>query len=501
MTKILFGATLLCVAVVIGGIHRGFDISDEGLYTLLAHPSQENKAGIFNYDLFFKSFYRLTRHSFSVAELRVLRLLSYLLGALALAGFWKNSSAEPKFNPQIFWISCLGLFSGYGFLPPTLSYNSLTVVLICFWLFFISNDQKSLRTTLFLGIILAALVYVKISLALLFFPLTFLILIFRQKLKPIYSLGLILPVIVSELLFQILFNENAWIRLQAGIPLNSQRTGYQIGLMLESIAVGGFWVVLMAALFFGMGYFRRTNSFFYPAMNIITAFSALVIGYLTHITEEWNHLFLLAAAAFLGFQTGTGAFKPAKMNFWFLLLLALPFLLHFGSNVYWLRIGIHYLVFWILAAKWMLKSRNWEVNFVTLGFSVFLVFNGIWWYPFGHEKPLWAEKVRYQLEEGQTLLLDPDLVEIVSEIKIFYSGQSDSTILAAYRIPGLVYLTGTTIPLSPTLWEKSQLSALLRNKPKAMIYNKFEDLPENWIYENTRDLGVFCSDSLQLLWD
>ena len=111
MSKLAPFAVMACVFLVFTGINRGFDISDEGLYVLLADPRQDNVAGIFNYDLIFKLIYQGIGYSFSLVELRILRLIGYLMGALALTGFWKNVSAEPKMSAEVFWISCLGLFS------------------------------------------------------------------------------------------------------------------------------------------------------------------------------------------------------------------------------------------------------------------------------------------------------------------------------------------------------------------------------------------------------
>jgi len=501
MNKLLAGASILCVVMVICGINRGFDYSDEGLYVMLADPFQENFAGIFNYDLFFKLVHLPTGYSFSIVELRILRLLSYFLGAWALVGFWKNISGEQKPRFEIFWISCLGLFAGYAFLPPTLSYNSLTVVLVCFWLNLLSKEQISRSSYFFLGLILAVLVYVKVTVVLLLFPLTILVLILRKKFKIFSSLMLILPLILFEFSFLALFRESALTRLQEGIPMNTTRTGYQVGLMAKCVAVGGFWITLMGSLFFGLGYLKRSKNSFYPAMQILTGFAVCVIGYLTHITDEWNHLVLLFFSAFFGFQFGSGIFKLSKTNLWIPLLLLLPFILHFGSNVYWLRIGIHYFVFWILAGLWLYKNLNWEMEIVISLLCIMLVFNGIWWHPFNHEKPLWSEKTAWQIGERENLFLDPELVEILSEIMKFNDRNANSQLLAAYRIPGLSWLVGVTIPFSPGIWEKAQLDGFYEDKPKAMIYNKLQNLPESWQFNHSQYLGTYRSDSLQLLWD
>lgn len=501
MNKLLAGASILCVVMVIFGINRGFDYSDEGLYVMLADPFQENVAGIFNYDLFFKLVHHSTGYSFSIVELRILRLLSYFAGAWALASFWKNISGEQKIRFEIFWISCLGLFAGYAFLPPTLSYNSLAVVLVCLWLSLLSKEEMWRSTYFFLGLILAVLVYVKVTTALLLFPLSFLILIFWKKLKALSFLLLVLPLILVELSFLALFGENALTRLQEGIPLNTQRTGYNLGLMVKSIAVGGFWIASSGILFFGLGYLKKSKSSFFIAMQIIAGFAIVVISYLTHITDEWNHLALLFVAAFFGFQYGYGNFKPTKTNLWVLLLFLLPFILHFGSNVYWLRIGIHYFVFWILAGLWLFKNLDWEMEIVISLLCIILVFNGIWWHPFNHEKPLWSEKTTWQIGEREKVFLDPELVSILIEISKFKDQQANPRLLAAYRIPGLPWLVGASIPYSPGIWEKTQLDGFFEDKPKAMIYNKLQNLPEGWKFKHSRYLGAYRSDSLQLLWD
>jgi hypothetical protein len=487
--------------MILAGVNRGFDISDEGLYALLASPNQENVAGIFNYDLFFKLIYKATGHSFTLIQLRVLRLITYFAAAWALTGFWRNISAEPNIRFDIFWFSCLGIFAGYAFLPPTLSYNSLTVVLVCFWLNQVSQVQKTVLTFILLGITLTALVYVKVTTSLLFFPLTILILVFWQKLNLRDSIFLFLPLIFFETLFLILFEENGFSRLHAGIPMNMQRDGYQSFLMVKSVVVGVFWISILVFLFFCIGHFQKRKSSLYPASQIVSFFLVFVICYLTHITDEWNHLVLFLAASFLGFQLGIGTFKPTKTNLWILLLLVLPFILHLGSNVYWLRIGVHYLVFWILAFLWIFKNLNWELGVLIPLFAILMVFNGIWWHPFGHEKPLWTEKTEWKVGEKQLLQIDPELATLSDRLKSFRDQKSQSQLVAAYRIPGYAWLTGTTLPFTPGFWENKQLNAFFKKKPDEMLYNKLQELPQGWKFNQSRELGVYRGDSLLLLWD
>ena len=314
-------------------------------------------------------------------------------------------------------------------------------------------------------------------------------------------MGLLLPLLISESLFLIVFDENAVSRLSEGIPLTTQRNTYQIGLMIKSILVGGVWMSFVGLLFAGLGYFYSIKSSIFIALLVIVGFGSAWIGYLTHITDEWNHLILLAFAAFFGYQWGMGVFRPFKINLWILFLMILPFLLHFGSNVYWLRIGVHYLVFWILAMRWLFRNLTWEPTIATIVLSVLVVFNGIWWHPFGHHKPLWTEKVAWEVGGKEWIYLDLELVDIASELAMIVEKDPNSQLLGAYRIPGLAWLTGATSPQSPLIWERSQLDAFFPAQPERMIYNKLEMLPESWSFKHQKDLGVFRGDSLVVVWD
>ena len=74
---------LMCLLFIWIGINKGFDISDEGLYVLLTVPTQENQSGIINYDLFFKLIFQVTGISFSLIDLRLIRLVGYFFAGYA----------------------------------------------------------------------------------------------------------------------------------------------------------------------------------------------------------------------------------------------------------------------------------------------------------------------------------------------------------------------------------------------------------------------------------
>ena len=502
MGKLLPAAVICIVLLVLAGLNRGFDISDEGLYVLLADPLQSNVAGIFNYDLFFKLIHLLFGYEFTLVELRLFRLISYLLGAWALMGFWKNVSGEEKSDLKVFWIACLGIFAGYAFLPPTLSYNALVVVLTCFWLKNLSKPSLSWWSNLGLGSVIALVAYVKISLLPFFVVISLFVIWVKNKDNLKLAPVLFLPLLVLECFFWLALDENASMRLWEGIPANRHRPTYQFPYLIRSVLVGIFWSGLIAVFFFLSGYVTRFRKVTFRYFSWIIA-GGLVGGavYQTHITAEWNHVVLLFSAAVIAYRMGQTEFGFFKINTWALLLFILPFALHFGSNVYWLRIGTHYWVFWILGFLLIAKSEVERFALPIGTLSILLVFNGIWWHPFGQEQPLWAEKFPWQRTAGEVIYLNAEEVGIAQKISDLKTGKGINEILAVYRIPGLVWLAGMTIPFSPGFWEMSQIETFFINQPRQLIYSGQEELPQRWRFHHQTNLGQFQGDNMLLLWN
>lgn len=479
MPKYLFLVTIICIAMVILGINRGFDVSDEGLYVLLAHPLQENQGGIFNYDLFFKLFYQITGIHFGVVGLRFLRLLAYGLGALALAIFYRNAGAENQLSPKIILLSLLGLFAGYGFLPASLSYNHLSVVLAACWLALVSSSGFDWKKSLCIGLLIALLVYVKVTTALLIGVLTLGIWVFEKRLNGKAFLSLIIPFLALEVFFFSTLGQSAILRLQEGLAVQTARADYHWWTLIKHTAVGGFWCLMI----FGNAFlvFRWIKRPIFQALLVLPPL--LLFFFLTWVTEEWNHIFLLSAAVVwaLLFARSRFTYLTSQAQVWTLLLLVFPFVLHLGSNVYWLRIGIHYLVFWILA--WLIWEKNQGLQvgkWVNYGLAVaglILVFHGLWWHPF-EQKELWKNTDNWEYLPGKTILLTP---RQVSKLQNLGSQLGEEEILAAYRISGIPFLLGKTLPKSPGFWDREQLEGFFpRGYTKDVLFYPIDSLPRNF---------------------
>lgn len=490
---------LVCLLLIVLGINRGFDVSDEGFYVMLTVPQQENEFGIINYDLFFKLIFRLTGYSFSLVELRIIRLVGYFLAALALTKFVKTNFKSSLSKPQVFILLILGLFSGYAFLPPSLSYNSLTMVLSSFWICVIFSDLSTIRKSLFLGLILALSVYVKITvaLALLLFFLGFFAL--KGKLSTKIVALHITPLLLFELVFWVFLQDFALMRLQKAIPFTSSRPGYGIIQLLKSPIIGLLFSFL--GLMIGR-LISNTRKKPFPILILVWIIAAGLfywINTFTHITEEWNHSFLLVCAVFLGFFVFNSG-RQRSFTIEEIVLFLLPFLLHLGSNVYWLRIGIHYWVFWLILI--LVYAPDYSKIFLNLigMISMFLVFNGIWWHPFGHEKPLWSSKIDFY-RGPEVIKIDKSQVELVEKIQQFAEARGVTQIQAAYRIPGLIWLAGYQIPHTANIWDKSQLQIIPSNPPKEMVYCENQSLPDSWEFDQSLPIGYMEGNPVYLLWN
>jgi hypothetical protein len=466
--------------MVILGINRGFDVSDEGLYVLLAHPLQENQGGIFNYDLFFKLFHQITGIHFGIVGLRLLRLFIYSLGALALAVFYRNLKGEKRLSLESYLISLLGLMAGYGFLPASLSYNHLSVVLAAGCLALLSTRVSKLTQNLSLGLLLGILVYVKVTTALLLGLLTLGLMLYEKRLNWKVLFALLIPFILLEGVFYLTLSANAIIRLSDGLSIQTGREDYHWWTLVKHTGVGAFWSLLLFVISFLS--FRLIKKKFFQALLIISAFH--LTFFITHITDEWNHFFLLLGVVIWAWFFAKSDFSrfSAKEKIWILLLLVLPFVLHFGSNVYWLRIGIHYLVFWImawliLAEKARLKSFKW-VN-IGISFSaLLLVFNGLWWHPF-EQRELWKNTDNWEYLPGKTIRLSSHQISTLQKLKIQIGEEKE--LLAAYRISGIPFLLGKTLPQSPGYWDQEQLKGFFpEGYSKDVLFSPIDSLPQNF---------------------
>jgi hypothetical protein len=502
------GLVLFTILVIIFAIPRGFDLSDEGLYVLLADPNQQNLGGIFNYDLFFKLVFKFTGIDFGIKGLRVLRLMSYFLGAFGLAIFWKNIQKESRISFPIFLLALTGLFAGYAFLPATLSYNSISVVAVCLWLGIVSSVALNWKHWLLLGLVFLTLFYSKITVCFLLGFLTILYFGFNKQLNLKNVLFLLTPFVFFEGLFFILFQENALSRLFAEQGFLHQRQDYSMVLLLKYTMVGIFWSLITSVFFLIAGKLKQDSSKLYFSFLALATFVLCFVCYRTTITDEWSHIFPLASFALIGMQMGQANWKEFKSKKgWFLfVLIALPFLLHFGSNVYWMRLVIHYWVFWLFAFALLIQTKSAKFQIAFYQFSavssLLLVIVGLWITPF-EGSYLWDSSHPWEYKPGKKILLSKSQIDFLQKLKIEIEPIEAGEVASLYMNPGLLFLLNRTSPHIPGYWKPSQAKAFLGNgdELELILFNQREAFPfdpRRW--EITNELIQPNGEKLQVLW-
>ncbi|MFT4855344.1 MAG: hypothetical protein ACI9UV_000002 [Algoriphagus sp.] len=505
MQRVLVFFTIL---VIIIAIPRGFDFSDEGLYVLLADPNQQNLGGIFNYDLFFKLIFKFSGIDFGIKGLRVFRLISYFLGAFGLAFFWKNLQKASRISFPIFLLALTGLFAGYGFLPASLSYNSISVVAVCLWLGIVSNEALNWKYWLLLGLVFLTLFYSKITVCFLLGFLTILYFGFNKQLNFKYVLFLLTPFIFFEGLFFILFQENALSRLFAEQGFLHQRQDYSMVLLIRFTMVGIFWILFAAFFFLIAGKLKHDLSKLYSTVLVLATFVLCAVFYWTRITEEWSHIFPLTTFALIGMQMGQVNWKQfkSKKRFFIFVLIALPFLLHFGSNVYWMRLGIHYWVFWLFAFALLIQTNSVKFQIAFHRFSavssLLLVIVGIWITPF-EGSYLWDSSYSWEYRPGKKILLSKPQIDFLKKLKFEIEPFESGEIASLYLNPGLLYLLNRTSPHIPGYWKPSQAKIFLGNgdELELILFNQRETFPFDQKRWKTKDeLIQPDGEKLQVLW-
>lgn len=408
----------------------------------------------------------------------------------------------------MYLLAVLGLFSGYAFLPPSLSYNSISVVLACFWLAIISNQEKQLKDYLFLGLILGLLFYVKITSCLVLGVLTLGLSVYKGEFNLKLIVGLLIPFLVMEFCFYLSLGDTGVLRFTGGLDLLRSRNDYGYYLLVKYLAVGIFWLVLVFVPFWVAGFYNLKSKGLTVFFGLVGLLSLISIFIFTTITDEWNHAILLISSAVLGYFVGKHGIR--NMNsaqlLAFFLLAGMPFFLFFGSNVYWLRLGIHYWVFWIFAlmlffSHFTSKLQNVFKLGIAIG-SLLLVVNGIWLSPFGQE-PLWKSDFKWEYGSGKSILLSQSQVDLLKNLKKKTDSYSKEEVLAIYRIPGIPYMLNLNSPKSPGYWSRSHLESYFPEGVnfELIIYSPSDSLPQGeWGAFTRQHYPMPNGEEIQVLW-
>ena len=321
-------------------------------------------------------------------------------------------------------------------------------------------------------------------------------------------LFLLLPFLLLELVFMLVLGESGVTRAIAAQEMLKYRPDYHFPTIVKYTAVGIFWSVLVFTPFVFAGYLRRKGKFYHRIVVGIGFVIFLVISYFTTITAEVNHYLLLGTLAVLGFLMGSSPFpKMSRRQTGFLLLLiGFPFILHFGSNVYFLRLGIHYWVFWMLAILFSLREEHVKgriiLHILFPLFSLILVFNGISIYAF-NSYSYTDESVLWEYQKGKFIRLPISERNLYDDLSNLVSETGEQYVLPIYRNPGLVYMLGKRHPKTPGLWSSYQLRYFFPSAEAIAVifYNDTFEFPfdrDEWIKQG--EFVIKEDQIIQVFW-
>jgi hypothetical protein len=321
-------------------------------------------------------------------------------------------------------------------------------------------------------------------------------------------LVLSLPFSLLEIVFFFMLGESGILRALAAEKMLEFRPDYHFMNIVKYSIAGVYWSILVITPFFLSGYLKWiSNRYCKPALLISLFFFSLVI-YFTTITNEINHVLLLSTLALLGFLMGSSQLsKMTEREAGFLsLLMVFPFILHFGSNVYFFRLGIHYWVFWILAVFFVVRFNKfeWKIIFQCLLpiLSLILVFNGISLYSFNFYNYN-EETAFWEYRKGKSIRIPLSEIDLYSNLIKLTSLSEESNVLPIFRNPGLVYMIGKSHPRTPGLWSRDQLKYyFLDTEPIGVIfYNDTFGFPfDRSKWNEKAEFTVKGEQKLQVFW-
>jgi len=478
----LFSAAVLLVSVV-WAIDRGFDLTDEGYYLLGYQPYQPLGMTLSNFHLIVRTI--LGFLTIDILGARLLRL------ALTLAGLFLFSRSLASFaieyglrhyKPRVaFGVLAVGMFYGYSFGPQSLSYNHLTqflaLVYCCLAMGLLSTRSSPLKRCLHVaafGPVLILLIQIKFTSGLAF--LTFGVLLiwvsFRDQRRSffvalgIYLAALLIAAAAYFLLIQSPDEVLAMFRSAGRYSMRRHSHGWrQLSIDLARFLATslGLLCLLVAVQTTPASLVRAASSrAAFRMLPLLAGVGLLWAGKsFTEILSSAHALFvpaLSALASILVSMQETGRLKAREVMrlvrrfdrsvVLTLLLYVSPIFVAFGSNN-GVRTNAVFGAAFTYGMWLLLQSRNRGAGqdillILVLSYSVWGVERNLILSPY-RQAPLLQQTERLDfLAQNQTIRVDPETHAFLraSSLLVRSENQARTTVLALYRLPGLVYLLG-----------------------------------------------------------
>jgi hypothetical protein len=292
-----------------------------------------------------------------------------------------------------------------------------------------------------------------------------------------------------EFVFGLALGKSGFMSLVDAFQLSQLREGYGFLHVFKSLVVGLFWTVLIfgSGLFGGLAF--HNNRWKKRLLLAFPSFSLAVFSlYWVTITEESMYYALFGILFLMGFLSIHKTKKPCnpKINVLLLGLIFLPFFLHLGSNVYFMRLGVHYLFLWILWIMVWLKTYGEFQQFRITAFSIgiFLLpvaIDCLWLRPFD-QKSIFHQTEKFVYQRNKTIYIDQEQLFFLQNLEVILEAlhAENLEVLPLYAMPGPLYLLNRQIPKTPGIWNTSHFEAYFAKdfKVKVVLFKGLDSLPD-----------------------
>ncbi len=468
---------VLAVGIVLWTTNKGIDLSDEGLSLALANPDIANFDSVIRYDIIFKLIYRVTHWELGLIELRLLRITGL---AVVLYFAFKNKDFKLSLIDKL--LLALSLMAGYSILTESLSYYSLILFFSFFHIYFFLGSLKKgdFTVSLWAGVCIALAFMVKPPSAILLFGgttgLLLLKSLFEKNASVIkYVVFATLGGLIIFVSFHFVFPEFSPIGvIRSGMELsNSDKGNYKGVSILFSLIASLKWVLfLVISGYLGAVFLtKRKTNFFIAALALLLSIGIIVFFFYKHYgSNEFDGLgysAMVITSLIMGSFIVLGNVKewPIEKKLLGIVLFASPFICQFGSNVYFFRSGVHYLVFWVLLL--LLFKTNKEIQSMKMYFGLALsvlvargAYANLIQHPIKQPEIIHAN-VQYTYHKDHTIYLNPAQASYLNQLKKVLHQHSNSDnkdyVIGMYCLPGHIVMTDMKVFYNPFIWNRQQL--------------------------------------------
>lgn len=470
---------LTIFSTLIWSLNKGIDLSDEGLHYAFSNPDTINNNGLFNYDLFFKLFYKITKFEFGIISLRLIKFVSLvLLFILGLPLFRKNNFS---ILDQCFL--AIAIFCSYTYLTQSLSYNSISFILVLSYIYTYTNlNDSSFSRQMFLLLLMAILsslcFFSKPPLSLVLFGMTFLLATisqskFRLRTLLIRYFIIVIGYVITQLFFQLIFPNYSFSRvLKDGMELSTYYGSYNKSILIKRVLVSFKWVFVLSLLGWIIAYLLNKKKLNLKGISIalLSIFILAAYFFMSHSSSNefdvFQYSLMILSASGIGFYIYYIKLKDFnwQKSILIILLFIAPFVCTLGSNVYFFRSGQQYLFFWFLLIVFLKNNNNTiPKQVVLLWYLIFSslvsikIYDNVIVNPDNQPK-LSNSFVNYKYGKDKLIKIDMNQAEYLKNLNLKLNQYSPDRkeIIGLYAMPGDIVLSGFTNYYSPLIWDNFQ---------------------------------------------